>query len=188
MTNKSKWGFTLIELVVVMAIVIILALIIITNIAKSKGRSRDQKRIADLNYIAQSMAQYNAQYRSYLYWEMTGAKRGIFNRSSEGNCTKTYPCIYDATSGSSWRVFIDDFLKSRPVAPKKGEQMEYFYNAQSDTATPPQHFAVGAKLESNNYSATKYNTDPWYTTGYCKASECLPKLPITDGWVYVVGG
>lgn len=186
--SKKKWGFTLIELVVVMAIVILIALIIIASIAKSKGKSRDQKRIADLNYIAQSLAQYNAQYRAYPYWEMTGSKRGTFNRSSEAQCLKSYPCIYDATSGSSWRIFVDDYLKSRLVAPKNGEDMQYFYNAQNDSDTPPQHFVVGAKLESNKYTTTKYSSDPWYTTGYCKASECLPQMPISDGWIYIVGG
>lgn len=189
MKRKHSKGFTLIELVVAIAIILIIAFIILMSLTKSRARARDQERIADLNTIAQAMTQYNAQNRNYPYWEMIKSKRGIFNYAINDECSETYPCIYDATSGSSWRNFIDNYLTSRPIAPKSGSEMQYFYNATSSESTPPTHYAVGAQLESDNYTATKFSTDPWYTTGYCQASDCLPEFPVSgSGWLYVVGG
>lgn len=187
MKENRKKGFTLIELVVVIGIVLVIASIVFFSLTKNRSKSRDQQRIADLNTIAQSLTQYNTQYRSYPYWEMTKNKQGIFNWAFTGVCDNAYPCIYDATSGSSWRKFTDSFLSSRPVDPKGKGEKQYYYNATSDTSTPPSHYAVGVLLESNGYSATKYSTDPWYTAGYCQAQDCLPEFPISDGWMYIVG-
>lgn len=188
MKRKSERGFTLIELVVALAITMILTLIVIMFLTRGKAHARDQQRVADLNTIAQALTQYNAQFRSYPYWEISGNKRGIFNAEAQQQCSDVYPCIYDATSGSSWRTFIDSFLVSRPAAPKNGYERQYFYNAGDDLYTPPTHYAVGTYLEGDKYTVSKTSSDPWYTTGYCMASDCKPEFPSSSsGWMYIVG-
>jgi len=189
MVVNSRKGFTLIELVVAVAIVLVITSIVMINVVHGRARARDQQRIADLNTIAQAMTQYNSEERYYPYWEMTGSKKGIFNYKNNNQCTQSYPCIYDASAGSSWRNFLDNYLKSRPIAPKKGESKQYFYNSSDDASTPPTHFSVGARLESSNYKQNKYPTDAWYTTGYCEANNCKPDFPDKEksGWFYVVG-
>jgi len=186
---KVRKGFTLIELVVAVAIILVIASIVLVGVMRGKVGARDKQRIADLNTIAQALSQYYTQNGSYPYWEMTKNEKGIFNRQTSGDCGDAYPCIYDATSGSSWRVFMDNFLKSRPTAPKKGQTMQYFYNASPDNSVPPTHFALGVRLEGSSYTASKNNSDPWYTTGYCRASACQPQFPgdNSDVWFYVVG-
>ncbi len=54
---KNK-GFTLIELLVVSAIIALLASIVITNLADAQARSRDTKRVADLQQIQKALELY----------------------------------------------------------------------------------------------------------------------------------
>jgi len=55
--SKEK-GFTLVELMVVIAIIAILTGIIITGLVSSKGKSRDAKRASDLSQIQLAIEQY----------------------------------------------------------------------------------------------------------------------------------
>src|ERR1035437_7442371 len=56
--RSKKNGFTLIELMVVIAIIAILTGIIITGLVASKAKSRDAKRASDLSQIALAVEQY----------------------------------------------------------------------------------------------------------------------------------
>ncbi|MBP6930082.1 type II secretion system protein [Patescibacteria group bacterium] len=183
-----KKGFTLIELVVAITIVLLLSTTLVVILGHSKVNGRDAQRINDVNAIALALTQYNGQYRTYPYWEITNNKQGIFNFDSSGQCSDAYPCIYSAGSGSSWRSFLDSFLTSKPVAPKGKEGSDYYYIASNDNATPPRHFVVATRLEGNKYKATVTESDSWYASGYCLASECNIELPGSkEGWFYVFG-
>lgn len=56
MFNKRKAGFTLIELMIVVAIVGLLATITVSALQKSRAKGRDAKRISDLTQIRTAMA------------------------------------------------------------------------------------------------------------------------------------
>ena len=184
----KKNGFTLIELVVAMAIVMLMASFVLMIMVKSKTRVRDQQRIAELNTIAQSLSQYYSDNNSYPYWEATKSKNGIFSRDENGYCFDDYKCIYSAAQGTSWRVFLDNYLKAQPSSPKKGLKWQYFYASSNSSETPPANFVLGVKLEGSNFNVTKTKTDAWYTSGYCQAPNCLPLLPQMDtGWYYFIG-
>lgn len=184
----KKKGFTLIELVVAMAIMLLLASVVMFALIKNKSKVRDHQRIADINAIAQSLSMYYADYHSYPYWEAIKSKNGIFNRDESGYCFEDYKCIYGAAQGTSWRVLLDDYLKTRPSSPKKGLKWQYFYASSDSTETPPEHFAIAVKLEGANYKATKTKTDSWYVSGYCQATNCSPALPqLESGWYYIIG-
>ena len=58
-------GFTLIELLVVIAIMALLTGIIMSNLASSKGRARDAKRISDLGNIQLALELYFDRCRQY---------------------------------------------------------------------------------------------------------------------------
>lgn len=187
MKRKSN-GFTLIELAVMILLIVIIAGIVLVAMNRTRAKARDQQRITDLNVLSEAMALYYSQNRSYPYWEVTGAKKGIFNKSSIVECTQAAPCIYDAAAGSLWRDFIEKYLTSRPSSPKKGIIWQYYYDASQDTYTPPVHYAIVAKLETNGFAQNKLSNDKWYSTGYCQAPNCNP-LPASSqsGWYYSVG-
>jgi len=56
--RSRKGGFTLIEMLVVIAIIAILTGIIITGLVGSKAKARDAKRASDLSQIALAIEQY----------------------------------------------------------------------------------------------------------------------------------
>ena len=57
MKNNSRSGFTIIEMLVVIAIIGILSAIIITNLTSSKAKARDAKRVSDLAQIQLALEQ-----------------------------------------------------------------------------------------------------------------------------------
>lgn len=59
MFKKATKGFTLIELLVVIAIIGILASVVLASLQTAREKSRDTKRIADVNQIKLALELYN---------------------------------------------------------------------------------------------------------------------------------
>ncbi len=57
-SSPRKFGFTLIEILVVVAIMGVLLSIVMENIGSAQARSRDHKRIADIKAIQLALEQY----------------------------------------------------------------------------------------------------------------------------------
>ena len=62
---KFKKGFTLLEVVVVIAIMGVLTVIIIPSLNSSRERNRDMERVADIGTIKIGLLNYYAKYDSY---------------------------------------------------------------------------------------------------------------------------
>lgn len=62
---SSRRGFTLIELMVVIAIIGILSAVVIVNISSSRSKARDAKRISDIAQIQLALEQYFDRCREY---------------------------------------------------------------------------------------------------------------------------
>lgn len=58
--KNFKRGFTLVEMLIVIAIVSILVMFIVVSIRESQMRSRDARRIAEVNQIAKSILAYQS--------------------------------------------------------------------------------------------------------------------------------
>lgn len=64
--KKRSFGFTLIELLVVISIVGILATVIVTSLAGARAKSRDAKRVADLQNIQLALQYYYDKYGTFV--------------------------------------------------------------------------------------------------------------------------
>lgn len=65
MKNKKQSGFTLIELLVVIAIIGLLASVVLVALNGARAKSRDAKRVGDINQMAKAMELYFSDKNSY---------------------------------------------------------------------------------------------------------------------------
>ena len=65
MNAKANHGFTLMEMLLVMAIIAIIASVFFVNVFSSLARGRDSRRKQDLNAISQSLELYNNDNNRY---------------------------------------------------------------------------------------------------------------------------
>ena len=103
--NKS---FTLIELLIVIAIIGILAALIIVSVTKAAARARDARRLADMNEIHKALSMY---YLDNGNWPTCG--------NTGGGCDPNYGGWDDSYYyGQNWLKFLTPtYLTSVPVDP-----------------------------------------------------------------------
>ena len=63
--NKKKFGFTLVELLVVISIIGVLSAILMVNFVGTRERSRDTQRIQDLNSLRNALRLYYNDFQYY---------------------------------------------------------------------------------------------------------------------------
>lgn len=149
----NKRGFTLVELVVVVAIIAILSAVVITNINSSRSKARDAKRISDIAQIQLALEQYFNRCGVY------PAAGGTYANPSSNSCP----------TGISFTSFISVI----PKDPKTG--LDYGYGVKSDNLD----YILKATLENTGNRATSegltvdttlYNIGPCTpvtTVNYC---------------------
>jgi len=61
----SRQGFTLVELLVVIAVIGLLSGMVVISITQAKAKSRDARRVADINTIVTALNLYHNDYNAY---------------------------------------------------------------------------------------------------------------------------
>ncbi len=114
--NKKQLGFTIIELIVVIAIIAVLAGIVLVNVTQYANKSKVVRANADANNIARAMELFYAEYGDYPY--SRGMKGGTsFFWSSAANGYGEPFLTVDGTNH-----YLSEFYKSDWV----GYNAEYF--------------------------------------------------------------
>ena len=143
--NKKQKGFTLIELLIVIAIIGILAGVVLVALSRSRVKSRDAKRVADLRQIATALEVYYSENESY---------------PVSTSCTSTFNattvCLDDIGSGpvANWIPGLSgqgaDAHNPKPYA--AGLNTPYGY-----TSNNPNTFVLFVQLEDSSYPGTCEN-------------------------------
>lgn len=134
MIHKSKFGFTLIEILVVISIIGILATLILARLGGVEKAGRDARRRSDLN-----------QYRTAL--ENFGLKNNSLYPSlvSDGDAAKGPLCAALGTTN----------IATCPQDPRQ-DDVTYYYHYESDGigGTTATNYLLWATME--NYATTTY--------------------------------
>lgn len=118
--KKYNYGFTLIELMVVVAIIAILTSVIMANFTQAKAKGRDAKRISDLAQMQLAL-------------ELMFDKCGVYppnvtvdrvNRLSSASKVNASVCINPLTSSD---YLVSDFITTVPLDPLNATPNVYRY-------------------------------------------------------------
>jgi type II secretion system protein G len=109
LTKNKKIGFTLVEILVAIAIIGILATVLLANFQGIRARARDAQRKRDLNEVRTALRLYYNDNQAYPNNNASG-------QINEG-CS-TNPCSW----GSG---VLEDYMEQLPNDPLSGQ--EYFY-------------------------------------------------------------
>lgn len=130
--NKLLTGFTLVEMLVVLAIISLLSSIVFVGVQGFRAKARDSRRISDLNQIRTALVMYNTTYGNWIEavvpacsgqnwcgYGSSGTGNGYFNLTNGGAYLK-----------STVRCLIDPgFLSAEIIDPSGGRSGagSYFY-------------------------------------------------------------
>ena len=134
-----KKGFTLIEILIVVAIIAILASIVLIGLGPAQQSGRDARRLSDLHEIQNALE---------LYYNKCGYYPGTANCASNADAA-SMAAVNTAVAGSALGV-----NSALPQDPSAGAT--YFYDSFNNGTT----YTLGAKLENPNSSVFTNYTPP----------------------------
>ena len=130
---KKDAGFTLVELLVVIAVIGLLVTIVIVSLQGAKSRARDAERMTNVNNIITALALYNTIYNEYpIYDSLT--------------ITGTDPLSNDLMSALTINAVPEDPLRGQ-ISADCGSLGAYIYLYDSDDGST---FTLEYCLETNS--------------------------------------
>lgn len=146
---KSKKGFTLIEMLIVIAIIGILASIILVGLGTFRGRGRDARRISDVRQVQNALELYFNSKGAYpltdswtgLRGTLTGAGIGVSTIASDPTASRSYGYCSDGAK------YVLEAVLEDAANPTLKDQENAAFSCQP-SATPPTNCS-----QSNNSTA-----------------------------------
>ena len=133
--RHSRKSFTLIELLIVIAIIAVLAATIIAATGSARKQARDARRAQDLDALKQALELYYDDYKAYPSGDLGGS-----NPSSIGFCIEEATGFKDA--------LVDEYISQVPKDPKySSSSKDYCYWYQTESDTNAQKFKLFARME-----------------------------------------
>ena len=130
-TSSRARAFTLVELMVVVAIIAILTGILVTNLSGAKAKARDGKRISDVGQIQLGLE---------LYFDRCHQYPAVITNDSQTACT----------TNSGTTVHLSDYINPVPTPPSGFNVTSYDYATNSVNGSNPTDYILHTKLESYN--------------------------------------
>lgn len=134
--KKFKHGFTLLEMVIVMAIIAILATIIIANVLGAQTKSRDAKRKTDIKMIASALEAYRAQKGVYplacVSTRAVAGGAGFTFYKIDKSVGDYLGCSASSGTNTIRMLISDNYLSGVPSDPRSTDERGYYYAATND--------------------------------------------------------
>jgi prepilin-type N-terminal cleavage/methylation domain-containing protein len=152
--TKLQRGFTLIEVLTVVAILSVFASVIYALGVKAQARANDVRRIADLTQVKTSLELYYNDYRSYPNTLVSGSRKWY------GNCAidQTWGVGGKSTTGGTGYIpsLAPTYIPVLPVDPKPLTNFCYLYSSDGTDYMLLAHQTT----QSYTYGATGNNPYP----------------------------
>ena len=129
---RKQKGFSLIELLIVVAIILIIAAIAIPNLLRARIAANEASAVGSTRTIVTAQISYNSSYPTVGF------------ASALSNLGGTSPCTATSTNA----CLIDNLLAT-------GTKSGYIFGAASSTGTPTTAFAVWANPVSQNTTGVR---------------------------------
>jgi prepilin-type N-terminal cleavage/methylation domain-containing protein len=158
--NSSKKGFTLVELMVVVALILVMATIIMAAVSQARQNTREKKRLSDLANIEFALTLYKEKNRSYPSFPI-----GIEAGAEENNILVGYIAQFNGN------VYSD------PLAAGGDGVYEYWYDSDFTCSEPGQTVIFARTMElSKNANFTSVCTDSGADTSVASANSYIEIL------------
>lgn len=153
---KKQNGFTLIELLVVVGVVALIASMVIVSVSRARGKSRDTKRVANLDAIRGALE---------LYKDAQGTYPATTTTSCWIDSMNSNPCTID---WSALQTALQPYIQVLPSDPKTGQK--YYYEATAS------NYKIMAILENetdtmNNDGSTGTSCNNYYEVYSLQAKD-----------------
>lgn len=132
MKQKGLAGFTLIELLVVIAIIGILAVVVLINLSSARLKSRDARRISDIDQVRKALELYLDDCHQYPPTLDPSANDGCPGTITFGDYMETIP---KDPNGSDYTYTYDDVENTFELGFTLEGQVDQ-YAAGAHTMTP----------------------------------------------------
>lgn len=117
---QQRDGFTLIELMVVIAIIGVLSAVVITSVSQAKSKSRDAQVRSDLQLLKLAFVRYRESGASptYSYPSTSGVWKCL---KTSGTCWSAPTYSFDAAATSNISPYFPGGVVPKPPGTKSGE-------------------------------------------------------------------
>ncbi|MFH1320146.1 MAG: type II secretion system protein [Bacteroidota bacterium] len=154
MKKDNQKGFTLMELLIVIAIITLILSMILARASEAKKRSRDARRMSDLAQFSNALELFYNQYGVYPCGDARGIGIEHDDRMVDGSGSKPFlngvktisPPNPDNCNGSPWGGIAESEFYSleQPKDPINSFPVVYYYIVNKNR----QKYVLNAKLES----------------------------------------
>jgi prepilin-type N-terminal cleavage/methylation domain-containing protein len=169
---KSKLGFTLLELLVVISIIGLLASVVSVSLNSSRANARDVRRIADIRQMQLALELYfdsNNNYPGEAGW--CDSSKGVTATNCSGFVSNSWP------SGGIIAVEQQGFMSKLPIDPINSADYYYGYEPVCGQTQYGFTCAIGSCCAYRLGAVLEDSNNPNYNPG-CLFSTAVPNYCI----------
>lgn len=162
-TKNSSKGFTLIELLVVIAIIGILASVVLASLNSARTKSRDARRLADLNQIRNAVELY---YSEHGHYPIMATSWTSFDATAYKNNAIANPAATNIAAA------LAPYLPSGVADPQRGTASDAGYLYRSESTTSGASYCILIYRTPENMSGFQSHLIPMNRCGAVSNGQC----------------
>ncbi len=159
----DKKGFTLIELLVVIAIIGILSSVVLASLSSARVKSRDARRMADLNQIRTAVELY---YSEHGHYPIMATNWTSFDSTAYKNNAITNPVATNLATA------LAPYLPSGVADPQRGTAGDAGYLYRSESTTSGASYCILIYRTPENMNSFPSHLIPMNRCGAVSSGQC----------------